>query len=236
MLKKIFLAFAFLSVNLMIFAVDFTNASHHDVKNSGKVWGIDISHHQNITSWSDLSDQKPNFIFMKASEGLTVRDRHYNERYAIAKKLGLMVGTYHFFSYRSSGRDQAKHFLTIAKYQEGDLPLVLDAEYKKNMPPPRIVTAELVRFLEYIYAKTGDKPMIYTSTHFYHKYLKHAVGNRYPLWIADYRREPDCDYHFWQSSEKFQLDGIKGFVDLNVFNGNKEDLEKLVKPAKSKKL
>lgn len=232
MMRKFLFSISIFLFSLAASAVDFTNTNHKEVKQSGKVWGIDISHHQNVTCWNTLSDQKPNFIFMKASEGLTVRDRHYNERYAIAKKLGLTVGTYHFFSYRSSGREQARHFLTIAKYQDGDLPLVLDAEYKRNMPPPRIVTAELVRFLEFIHAKTGIKPIIYTSTHYYHKYLKNAVGTKYPLWIADYRREPDCDYQFWQSTEKFKIEGINGYVDLNVFNGSENDLEKLIKPKK----
>lgn len=214
------------------YAIDFTKTNHSEVHESGKVWGIDISHHQNITSWNSLSDQKPHFIFMKATEGLTVKDSHYKERYRIAKKMGLTVGTYHFFSYRSSGRDQARAFLQAANYEKGDLPLVLDAEYKRRMPPPRLVTTELVRFLKYIQAHTGITPILYCSSHYYQKYLKDAVGTQYPLWIADYRTEPSVDYQFWQASEKFVLNGISGYVDLNVFNGTVQDLEKLIKTSK----
>lgn len=223
------LIFSFLLFSGGLFAVDFNNATHTEVKKSGKVWGIDISHHQEIQSWQTIREQKPAFVFMKATEGVTHKDRKYEINYKEARDLGLTIGSYHFFSYKSSGRKQAEHFLDVVNFKKGDLPLVLDAEFHKNMPPDRLVTMELLAFLEHVTYKTKVKPIIYCNYRYYVKYLQRHIEDTYPLWIVDYQKEPKMNYVFWQSTEKFKLPGIKGFVDFNVFSGSHDDLSQLLK-------
>lgn len=60
----------------------------------------------------------------------------------------MKIGAYHFFSYNSPGKLQAKYFIRYAKLQKGDLPYVLNAEYKTPMPKRKVVTRELLSFLE----------------------------------------------------------------------------------------
>ena len=36
-----------------------------------KIWGLDLSHHQGVIDWDLLAKQKPNFIFFKATEGVS---------------------------------------------------------------------------------------------------------------------------------------------------------------------
>lgn len=200
------------------------------IKEEGKVWGIDLSHHQADIDWDLLKEQKPYFVYLKATEGSTHIDRKYSKNYKEARKSGIKVGSYHFFSYTSSGSTQAAHFLQFAHYKSGDLPLVLDAEFRNNMPAPGIVRAELIAFLKAVTTKTGRKPIIYCDYDYYLKYLDGFLKNEHQLWICDYRHEPDAKWLIWQTTDKFKMPGVKGNVDFNIFNGSKKQLANLIKP------
>lgn len=214
--------------SLYLPAKDYKNVTYKQIKAEGKVWGIDLSHHQAEIDWKKLKTQKPHFIFLKSSEGASHADRLYKSNYKNARKLGIIVGSYHFFSYRSNGKAQALHFLKTAKYQDGDLPLVLDAEYAENMPSAKIVSRELISFLKTVKAKSGRKPIIYCDYDYYEDYLEGELQTDYLLWICDYRQKPNCDWTFWQTTDKFKLAGIKGNIDFNIFNGTKSELKKLL--------
>jgi lysozyme len=211
-----------------ITAKDYKKVTFKQIKAEGKIWGIDLSHHQAAIDWKKLKTQKPHFIFLKTSEGATHTDRLYKTNYKNARKLGIIVGSYHFFSYRSDGKSQAKHFLRSAKYQDGDLPLVLDAEYANNMPAKKNVSKELISFLKTVKAETGRKPIIYCDYDYYEDYLEGELKTDYLLWICDYRRKPACDWTFWQTTDKFKIAGVKGLVDFNIFNGSKSELKKIL--------
>lgn len=203
--------------------------THSRIVEDGKVWGIDISHHQDQVDWKQLSEQKPHFIFLKVTEGATHSDKLYKENYERAREMDIHVGSYHFFTYRSPGKQQATHFLKSALFKNGDLPLVLDAEYSRNMPSAAVVTRELISFLKTVKQHTGYKPIIYCDYDYYKQFLKGKLKSDYLLWICDYRDEPNCNWTFWQTTDKFKVAGVRGFVDLNIFNGSKSELKKLLK-------
>jgi lysozyme len=204
------------------------NITFGEIKAHGKIWGIDVSHHQNNIKWEKLKEQKPHFIFLKASEGASRLDCKYIENYKAAKKLGIWVGSYHFFTYKSTGKDQAKNFLSIAKRKNGDLPLVLDAEFARKMPAKRLVSNELVTFVNIVYERTGRYPMIYCDYDYYLLYLKDRLKGKCKLWIVDYKNKPNCKWTFWQTTNKFKIEGVRGCVDFNLFNGSKDKLSNLL--------
>lgn len=211
--------------NLSLSSQSYRKVTFHQIKKEGKIWGIDLSHHQSKIDWDKLEKQKPYFIFFKATEGLTHKDTQYSTNYKNARKKKIITGSYHFFSYKSTGKAQAKVFLSVAKFQKGDLPPVLDAEFKRNMPSTEKVTKELIEFLKYVTVKTGVKPIIYCDYDFFEKYLKNKLKTKHHLWICDYRRKPKAEWLFWQTTDKFKIAGIKGNIDFNLFNGNKEKLK-----------
>jgi lysozyme len=192
-----------------------------------KVWGIDISHYQEVFDWERLKEHEPGFIFVKATEGTTIQDPKYTEYYKAIRKLDIPVGSYHFFTYKTSGKDQAKNFLSIAKLQRGDLPLVLDAEFAKTMPDKKTINKEISDFITAVYNKTKQYPIIYCAYKYYLLYLKDTLPKKCKLWIVDYRGKPDCDWTFWQITERYKIAGIKGYVDYNLFRGSKKDLENM---------
>jgi lysozyme len=211
--------------SLWLFAGNLHNITFGKVKAEGKIWGIDVSHHQSTIDWEALQKQKPHFIFLKATEGSSRQDTKYHRNYKEARKLGIIVGSYHFFSYKSRGKDQAKNFLSTVKYQRGDLPLVLDAEFARTIPAKKVVTNELVTFINMVYQSTGRYPIIYCDYDYYKLYLENSLKGKCKLWIVDYKNRPNCKWTFWQTTDKFKMAGIKGKVDFNLFNGSREKLE-----------
>ncbi|HRZ97818.1 MAG TPA: GH25 family lysozyme [Paludibacter sp.] len=222
----ILIVLAFLSFTIS--AKSYRKVTFHQIKVEGKVWGIDLSHHQSTIDWDKLQSQKPYFIFFKATEGISHKDTKYSENYKNARKRKIITGTYHFFTYRSTGKAQARFFLSVAKFQKGDLPPVLDAEFRRNMPSDSKVTKELIDFLKAVTTKTGRKPIIYCDYDYYEKYLKNNLKTKYQLWICDYRQKPKADWLFWQTTDNFKIAGIKGNVDFNLFNGNKDKLNTIL--------
>ena len=207
-----------------------TLATHKykDLKvDNNSVWGIDISHHQGNIDWDKFEKSKPAFIFLKATEGTTHRDTKYKEYKERAEDLSIVVGAYHFFNYYTNGKQQAKNFLNYADLTKGNLPPVLDAEFKSSMPPKQKVQNELMAFINHIEMTTGEKPIIYCEADYYNKYLKSELNGNYPLWISDFWREPSCNYMFWQKTDKFKHPAFKGTIDYNIFRGTIEQLNEL---------
>jgi lysozyme len=197
-------------------------------KNSDRLWGIDISHYQKIEDWNKIVEHEPGFIFVKATEGSTHQDPKYPEYYQSIRKHKIPVGSYHFFTYLSSGKDQAKNFLSVAQYKKGDLPLVLDIEFAKKMPEKPTIEKEVLAFINTIYDKTKCYPIVYCDYKYHSRYLKDCLPDKCKLWIVDYRSKPDCNWTFWQITEKYTVAGIKGYVDFNLFNGTEKDFKSLI--------
>ena len=62
------------------------------------------------------------FVYIKSTEGTSIRNKYYASDYTQARKHGVKVGAYHFFSTRTSGAMQARFFLKNSRFRSGDLP------------------------------------------------------------------------------------------------------------------
>lgn len=220
-----------LIITILVFSIGFLSCevpkTSCPIRSEGnQVWGIDISHHQGKINWNKLSQRSPHFLFMKATEGVTHKDTRYVDYRKAANKRDIPIGAYHFFSYTSDGSIQAEHFLRFAKPQTGDLLPVLDCEFRKRMPSKTNVTRELLKFIRTIEQELGVSPIIYCEVNYYNRYLKKDLGNDYPLWICDFRKEPNWDYAFWQKTDRFRHSAFRGRVDYNEFSGTIEELSK----------
>ncbi len=193
-----------------------------------EIWGIDISHHQKSINWNEMEHNKPKFVFLKSTEGSTHIDTKHKVYKKRLKNLSIPTGSYHFFSYGSSGIKQAKHFLKNANVKKGDLTPVLDVEFKNNMPNKDYVTKNITDFMNYITNEIGVPPLIYCECDYYNKYIKDKINTNTQYWISDFWRTPKCNYLIWQKTDKFKHIAFKGTVDFNTFNGNLNDLNKLI--------
>ena len=92
--------------------------------------GLDISRHQGKIHWDELVDENPQlqFVYIKATEGSSIVDPFYKRNFDEAKKHGLLVGSYHFLSRRTSMAKQVDNFLSNIDLQAQDLLLLVDIE------------------------------------------------------------------------------------------------------------
>lgn len=125
---------------------------------------------------------------------------------------------------------QAEFFLSNAKLEPGDLPPVLDVE----IDSPDIV-AKAKDWLEIVEKKCGVKAIIYTNMHVYATRIKNdPLLNAHDLWLAKPRGEmpdvPNCK--FWQFTHEGHVWGIiDNVVDINMFNGTQEQLDKYIQTS-----
>jgi lysozyme len=195
-----------------------------------EVWGIDLSHHQTKIDWDRVANESPDFVFIKATEGTSHTDTKFDDNWARLKNMNIRRGAYHFFSFKSDGTTQAQNFISNVKLQSGDLPPVLDAEFRRRMWKPEKVAREMQIWLDMVEQHFGVTPIIYTNEPFYNKYIKGRISDRYKLWIANYKGEPSVDWVFWQHTDQHTINGVHGSVDRNIFKDNISALDELEIP------
>lgn len=200
---------------------------------AGTIWGIDVSHHQQAIHWSRMTT-KPCFIFLKSTEGYDHTDTRFSQYYAKARARGIVCGAYHFFTYRTGGYEQALNFISHTPLGAGDLPPVLDVEWARKMPSAKKLAVEVTQWMETVEQHYHVRPILYTDEQFYNTYLKGRLRNKYLLWLCDYKDEPHSRWAFWQRTDRFTLEGIRGRVDLNYFNGTRDELVSITIRGKHK--
>ena len=200
-----------------------------------EIHGIDISHYQGDIDWSKLKTAKiknspVKFILIKSTEGSNKLDENFNDNFYQARENGFIRGAYHFWSNRTSPRQQAYYFLKQVHLEDGDLPPVLDVEHKPKNKSNEEFQRDILTWLHIVEDKYHVKPIIYTYYKFKEAYLNAPVFDDYPYWIAHYYVEKVAykgSWKFWQHTDVGKLPGIKGYVDFNIYNGSYYDLRKM---------
>jgi lysozyme len=204
------------------------------IPNHYKVYGIDVSRYQQIINWKSVKDMNVegvsiDFAFLKATQGTQTIDLQYFQNKIRAKKADIPIGAYHFFVASKDPIQQANLFSKVVQIEKGDLPPVVDIEKEYHQSSEKI-RKNLKTWLRLVERRYQVKPIIYTNVDFYKNHLEGYFDN-YPVWIAHYTklREPNLkkEWTFWQLSEEASVNGIKGKVDFNVFNGTKAKFEEL---------
>lgn len=187
--------------------------------------GIDVSSYQKDIDWDAVCrDKKIRFVYVKATEGATYTSPHFRYNIENARKHGLKVGSYHFLRTTSSLQSQFENFTRAVKPEEQDLVPLIDIEQRGNWTPRQIVDS-LEVFIKMVSKHYNCRPMIYTMTSFYNKYLA-SHFKKYPLFIARYSESaPELNdgahYTLWQYTDQGTVKGIDHAVDMCRFAKDK---------------
>lgn len=200
-----------------------------------EIHGIDISHYQGVINWDRLRGAQIGgyplrFVICKATEGVSKLDENFNDNFYNARENGFIRGAYHFWSNKSSAKAQAEFFLRKVHLEEGDLPPVLDVEHKPKDQSVADFQRDVLTWLHTVEDRYHAKPIIYTFYKFKQAYLSGPRFDDYPYWLAHYyvdRVQYPGPWKFWQHTDAGRLPGIRGDVDLNVYNGSYYDLKQL---------
>jgi len=193
--------------------------------------GIDVSHHQGKIDWKAVALQGDiKYAFIKATEGKTVVDDKYRTNRDEARRQGIPVGAYHFFSTRSSGKEQFAHFQRIVG-RDIDLKPVLDLEeLGGKITDEAAYHREVTAWIDACHDYYGCYPIVYASPSFLKDHHLRKVIADCPYWIAWYARlprfftshrrllqttHPNPPALLWQYTERGRHSGIKGYVDMN---------------------
>lgn len=192
--------------------------------------GVDLSHWNAGVSFSALKAAGIAFAFAKASQGTTMVDTDYPRYLAGASREGLYFGPYHFFDYTRDGLAQAEHFIATVEANggfDGLLPPVVDVECLPGLdsPPRAYARGQLRALVDELYARTGRRPIIYTSAQMWSRVLGTDTSfGADPLWVACW----GCTmpvlpsgwsrWTYWQDGSS-RFDGIPSRIGTDVYRG-----------------
>lgn len=187
------------------------------------IHGIDLSHYQGEVFWEAVGDNsKMAYVYLKATEGGTRIDPTYKKNIELAHRYGLKVGSYHFFRPKVDLQMQLNNFMSQCRPGDQDLLPMIDIETTSGLGTEEFCDS-LFKFLKLVEVEYRQKPLLYTGTNFYNRYLKGKIDD-YKLMIAQYStRTPELednrDYDMWQYTAKGRINGINAYVDKSRFMG-----------------
>jgi len=224
----------------------------------GYIRGIDVSGWDPYIDWQIVRNQDIRFAIIKSTEGIDYFSKYFDGQWAGAKSVGILRGSYHYLRAAQDGVKQADFFLSKVDVQDGDLPPFLDIEGANNDGATNSqFIGNTQKWLERVEAKTGRRPIVYSTASFLKERLSGnngkppPWGKNYQTWVAQYFNSHSADgggqptqpvgweeWVFWQySGDKLTLDGIYQdeartrlvHVDMNVYRHSMEELYKLAK-------
>ncbi|KIC03375.1 glycoside hydrolase [Flavobacterium sp. JRM] len=197
----------------------------------GMAIGLDVSEFQGKIRWSkvDSLEQKfpISFVFIRATAGNDRVDNQFLNNWLGAKEKKIIRGAYHYYRPNENSIEQANLFIKTVKLHKGDLPPVLDIEKLPKNQSLDSLKKGLKRWLNKVEEHYKVRPIIYSGERYYDDFLKEEFSD-YLFWIANYnfyREKIEDDWLFWQFTEKATMPGIKHTVDVNIYNGDLQQLQ-----------
>lgn len=199
--------------------------------------GIDISNWQSINA----VDEAPDFVIIKATQGVEYVSPTCDAQYQRAKKQGKLLGVYHY----ASGNDpiaEAKFFLKNIEGYIGEAILVLDWESNQNARFGEHASW-CRKFVDYVHEKTGVWCLIYMSASVLKLADWSGIAKDCGLWLAGYpdNRDswdiPDFIYSTapWAACAIWQYTSSNGRLDRDVAYMTKTAWKKYAKPGSTPK-
>lgn len=182
-----------------------------------RMGGIDVSHYQGNVNWKEVArNEDVYYVYVKATEGAKLVDDTYHRNIEGARRAGLKVGCYHFYSPTADVNEQFRNFSAVVKLKGHDLIPIIDIEHRGKAPLGQF-QSRLKQFLKLVERHYGVRPILYTSRDFYNKFLS-GPFTHYKYMIARYHEDiPElCDnaaFVMWQYSATSRIRGISGNVD-----------------------
>lgn len=206
--------------------------------------GVDLSYHQGEVDFELMRSNGIEFVILREGYRNTVDSRFF-EYVKKAKKAGLIILAVYHFSYalnEMESIEEARFCIENVKKAglDQDVLIIYDFEYDtvKKAAEKGVSLAgpecnkHTVAFCDEI-RNLGFIPGIYTNLDFYKNWYTKDVLTKYHIWLADYTGDPDFDCLIQQYSNKGQVPGIKGHVDLNRYYGEEFKMNEQNKKSRS---
>lgn len=201
--------------------------------------GVDVSQHQGEIDWEAVAADGVTFAMIRlgyrgyGESGAIVLDSYFHENMEGAQAAGLEVGVY-FFSQAISVWETLEEAYFVLDNLEGysiELPVVFDWEFIDYTSTARThgTSGRSITLYNQVFNQemelAGYDCMTYFNQNLGYLYLDLEDLSDYPFWLASYRDSPNFYYHFdiWQYTDAGLIDGIEGYVDLNLMFSDVEE-------------
>ena len=182
--------------------------------------GIDVSEWQGDINWQKVKNAGIKFAMVRTSYGQRSLDKTYIANIEGAQAAGIDVGAYHYCYAKNieDAKAEARHFINTIKPYTLSYPAVLDLEdpSQANLSK-QLLTDMAIAFMEVV-KDAGYFPMLYANKYWLESKLDFSRLKEYDIWLAQWATKPTWtgDFGIWQYTDKGKIDGINGYVDLNV--------------------
>ena len=204
-----------------------TSTDFTDIKNEysekGVSVGIDVSRWQGDIDFEAVKNAGCEFVY--------IRIGYYDDEYSVdscfeknlknAKAAGLKTGVYIYTLANTEEEiaDNAEWIDTMLDGEKTDLPVVFDWEEFSEFQKYKMSIHDINRFYG-IFAeemkKQGRTAMLYSSKNFLNDLWEEQTES--PVWLAHYTDKTDYTgkYDMWQLCSDGVIDGIDGYVDIDI--------------------
>ena len=190
----------------------------------GAKFGIDVSHWQGDINFKKIKDAGVEFVYIRVGRGDGigkdyVLDDKFERNIKGFNEVGIPVGVY-FYSNANSSKDaekEAKWIMKQIKNYKVDLEVVYDWENWSNFQDYDLSFYGLkdsYKSFSKVLRDKGYTPMLYGSK----SYLESVWDTPTEVWLAHYTEQTTYmgKYNVWQLTDDGKVDGINGYVDLDI--------------------
>ena len=193
--------------------------------------GIDVSKWQEEINWEDVANEGVEFAiirmgYQKGFDGEVLEDPYFEQNIKGCKENNIPVGVY-FSSYAKTVEETISHANWICENLKNkgyeNLTIAFDWENWSSFNKQGISLNEINniadKFMEQCENK-GYKSILYGSKTYLEAIWKNS--NNYPVWLANYVSKTSYQgpYKIWQLCQTGLINGISGYIDINVLYNN----------------
>lgn len=189
--------------------------------------GIDISSWQRNIDFKEVKNSGIEVVYIKASEGRTLKDPYLETNYKNAKANNLKIGFYHYLTATTieAAEIQANFFASVIEGKEVDCKLAMDYEQFYGVGKEEI-NEIAVAFIKRLKQITGKDVIVYSNMNNVRNTFDSEVANAGKLWLAYYSNTNNLinaksnwdTYIGIQYTSTGRVPGIKGNVDRDRFS------------------
>ncbi len=182
--------------------------------------GIDVSEWQGDINWQKVKNAGIKFAMIRTSYGQLSLDKTHIANIEGAQEAEINVGAYHYCYAKTveDAKAEARHFVNTIKPYTLTYPAVLDLEDPSQANLSKTILTDMAIAFMDIVKDAGYYPMLYASKHWLESKLDYNLLKDYDVWLAQWATKPTWagNIGIWQYTDNGKIDGINGYVDLNV--------------------
>ena len=185
--------------------------------------GIDVSKWQGQINWQQVKASGVSFAIIRAGFGREYHqeDPYFRTNMQNAGAAGVQRGVY-WYSYAKTPEDaalEAQVCLDVIRGYKFEYPIFFDIEDPSQVELGMETITAITETFCSIVASRGYHVGIYSYKNFLDNYIHPELLRRYDVWVAQWNVDMttyDKPFTIWQYSDKGEIPGIYGDVDLNI--------------------